>query len=127
MMFNLNAFDNSLPDGIPVLEVAPSETSDEPRRRQFVPLRGMEIVGEVTGPVAHLCLTQRFGLTQGECDRVLEAVYRFPLPGDAAVTGVTVRFGEVVIRAALAERASAERTYEQAKAEGRQAALATRE
>ena len=34
-----------------------------------------------------------------QCDQVLEAVYRFPLPGDAAVTGVRVKFGAVEIRA----------------------------
>jgi Ca-activated chloride channel family protein len=58
---------------------------------------------------------------------VLEAVYRFPLPGDAAVTAVRVQFGDVTIRARLDERCRAEADYETARREGRQAALATRE
>jgi Ca-activated chloride channel family protein len=129
-MFNLNRFENSLPDGFGVLEVVPGPEEQEPGQRAavpFVPLRWTELTGEVTGPVAALRLVQRFGYTRGECDRVLEAVYRFPLPGDAAVTAVTVRFGEVVIRAALKEREAAEQEYDAAKSEGRQAALATRE
>jgi Ca-activated chloride channel family protein len=58
---------------------------------------------------------------------VLEAVYRFPLPGDAAVTAVRVRFGDAEIRAELKERQQAEADYDRAKEQGRQAALATRE
>jgi Ca-activated chloride channel family protein len=57
----------------------------------------------------------------------VEAVYRFPLPGDAAVTGARVRFGEVEIRAALKERNQAEEEYKEAKQQGCQAALLTRE
>jgi Ca-activated chloride channel family protein len=58
---------------------------------------------------------------------MLEAVYRFPLPGDAAVTGVRVRFGDVEISAELKARQQAEADYEEAKRQGQQAALATRE
>lgn len=122
-MFNPREYANSLPDGFGVLEVVGEER--EPRR--FVPLRWTELTGEVIGPVGALCLTQVFGYTKGECDRALEALYRFPLPGDAAVTGVTVRFGQTEIRAALKEREEAERDYAEATAEGRQAALTTRE
>src|SRR5262249_27642374 len=68
-----------------------------------------------------------YGYTAEQCGQTLEAVYRFPLPGDAAVTGVTVRFGDVEIRAALKERERAEADYDEAKRQGRQAALATRE
>ncbi len=114
-MFNPRAYDNSRPDGIGVLEL---------EGRRFVPLRRSELRGEILGPLAALRLVQTFGVPAGP---VLEAVYRFPLPGDAAVTGVHVRFGTVEIRAALAERGQAEQKYEAAKAEGRQAALLTRE
>src|SRR5262249_47470388 len=65
--------------------------------------------------------------SRAQCDQVLEAVYRFPLPGDAAVTGVRVRFGAVEIQAELKERERAEQRYEEAKRQGRQAALLTRE
>src|SRR5262249_1304617 len=83
--------------------------------------------GELAGPLAALRLTQVFGYARNQCDRVLEAVYRFPLPGDAAATGVRVRFGAVEIRALLKERQHAESDYAEAKRHGRQAALLTRE
>ena len=123
-MFNPHTFENSRSDGFPVMEVA---DEDELVPRQFVPLRRTELSGTVTGPLADFTLVQNFGYTAAQCDRRLEALYRFPLPGDAAVTGVTVRFGEVEISAELKERARAEAEYDEAKRTGRQAALATRE
>jgi Ca-activated chloride channel family protein len=126
MMFDPKSFENSRPDGFSVLEVvAGLPDLDGPRR--FVPLKLTHLTGGIAGPLADLRLTQTFGYSAQECDQVLEALYRFPLPGDAAVTGVTVRFGEVVLQAELKERASAEADYEAAKREGRQATLATRE
>lgn len=144
-MFNSKAYWNSRPDGIPVLEVVDQPGTTEgagssiPRKsaaaaalaeegpRLFVPLKRTELRGEVAGPLAALRLTQVYGYTRAQCDRALEAVYRFPLPGDAAVTAVTVRFGDVEIQAELKERQQAEADYHEAKRQGRQAALATRE
>ena len=123
-MFNARLYENSLPDGIGVLEVV---TSPGEGRQLFVPLKRSELSGEVMGPLCTLRLTQVYGYTREQCDRVLEAVYRFPLPGDAAVTGVVVRFGEVEIRAELKERQQAESDYQEARRQGKQAALATRE
>lgn len=125
-MFNRTAFENSRPDGFPVLEIVPLEGT-EAAGRLFVPLRHTELSGEVCGPLAALTLTQAFAYSREQCDRVLEALYRFPLPGDAAVTGVRVRFGDTEIDAALKERGAAEKEYADARAEGRQAALTTRE
>ncbi|MEA2631709.1 MAG: Ca-activated chloride channel, partial [Chloroflexota bacterium] len=125
-MFNPNGFENSRPDGISVLEVV-GGGDDAGSARRFVPLRRTELRGDVAGPLAALRLTQVFSYSAGQCDRVLEAVYRFPLSGDAAVTSVRVRFGDVAIRAELAERGRAEADYEEARRKGRQAALATRE
>jgi Ca-activated chloride channel family protein len=125
-MFNRSAYDNSRPDGIGVLEVANGEPGEK-HPRLFVPLKRTELKGEVAGPLASLHLTQIYGYSKEQMDKVLEAVYRFPLPGDAAVTGVTVTFGDVEIKAELKEREEAEEDYEKAKQEGRQAALATRE
>ncbi|HXG13459.1 MAG TPA: VIT domain-containing protein [Gemmataceae bacterium] len=124
-MFNPQAYENSRPDGIGVLEIAGGEETDQPRR--FVPLRQTDLKGEVVGPLAALRLTQTFGYTREQCDQVLEALYRFPLPGDAAVTAVRVRFGDVEIRTELKERGKAEAEYDKAKQQGRQAALVTRE
>ena len=129
-MFNSSQFDNSRSDGFAVLEVVENSevlktSPDAPRR--FVPLRRTEIGGEVTGPLADMRLVQYFGYTAEQCGKTLEALYRFPLPGDAAVTGVTVRFGDVEVRAELKERRQAEADYAEAKRRGQQAALTTRE
>jgi Ca-activated chloride channel family protein len=126
-MFNRTAYENSRPGGIGVLEVANGAQPGEDQPRLFVPLQRTELRGEITGPLAALRLTQIYGYSREQMDKVLEAVYRFPLPGDAAVMGVTVTFGEVEIKAGLKERQEAEEEYEKAKEEGRQAALATRE
>jgi len=120
-MFNPRSYENSRADGIGVLEVV----GESPL--PFVPLKRSVLHGVIAGPLADLYLTQTFSYTRTSCDRVLEAIYRFPLPGDAAVTGVTVHFGEVEIVAELKARQQAEVDYAAAKKSGQQAALATRE
>lgn len=123
-MFHRANYENSRADGIGVLEIVGStgETS-----RQFVPLQRSELCGEVVGPLADLQLRQIFAYSHEQMAQTVEALYRFPLPGDAAVTNVTVHFGTVEIVATLAARAAAEAAYAAAKQEGRQAALAKRE
>ena len=122
-MFNPGLFLNSRPDGFGVLEILESETAP-PR---FVPLTKTVLQGEVMGPFADLRLTQHFRFAAESWPKPVEALYRFPLPGDAAVTGATVTFGDVRIKATLASREEAEAQYAEAKAAGKQAALATRE
>ena len=129
-MFNPRLFENSRPDGFPVLEIVDPRPADDERPARparFMPLRRSDLAGEISGPVAALVLTQRFRYEAEPSAPPIEAIYRFPLPGDAAVTGVRVQFGETEIRAELAERTAAEETYQQARDEGRQAALLTRE
>src|SRR5262245_27112343 len=126
-MFNPKTFANSRPDGIGAMEII-GETGNQPdQSRRFVPLKRTELSGEITGPLASLRLTQIYGYSKEQCDKTLEAVYRFPLPGDAAVTGVRVSFGEVEIVAELKELEQAETDYEEAMRTGRQAALTTPE
>ncbi len=121
-MLNRAAYWNTLPDGVAVLEMPGEEGA-----RAFVPLRETTIAGEVAGPLAALRVTHTFGYTRADFDRPIEALYRFPLPGDAAITAVSVRFGEVTIDAELQDREEAERAYDAAKEAGQQAALVTRE
>ena len=124
-MLNSQTFYNSRPDGFGVLEVA-GDPSAPDAARKFVPLMRTALTGTVTGPLATLTLAQTFAQPDQSTD-VLEALYRFPLPGDAAVTGVRVQFGDVEIRTTLKEREAAETDYKAAKRTGRQAALVTRE
>jgi Ca-activated chloride channel family protein len=127
-MLSNKIFHNTRPDGFPVLEIVSEGTETETETpRRFVPLKHTALSGEVTGPLADLCLTQTFGFSETVFSHPIEAAYRFPLPGDAAVTGVVVRFGEVEIVATLKKREEAEAEYEEAKQNGQQAAITTRE
>lgn len=126
-MFNRHTYENSRPDGVGLLEVV-GGTEQEPQEGPlFVPLKRTELHGEVAGPLADLRLVHTYGYTRKQCNLVLRAVYRFPLPGDAAVTGVRVRFGETEIATELKEREQAETDYGEAVQQGKQAALLTRE
>ncbi len=124
-MFNRLFCENTLPGGFGVLEVVKGQREEGPR--MFVPLKRTGVCGEVTGPLASLRLKQVFSYSKNECGRVLEGLYRFPLPGDAAVTSARVFFGNVEIATELRERAEAETAYKRAVDEGRQAVLASRE
>lgn len=126
-MFNPSAFENSRPDGVSVLEIVDDGAGRAEQPRRFVPLQRTKLEGEIVGPLASLRLSQTYRFSSEQSDKVLEAVYRFPLPGDAAVMGVRARFGEVEIIAELQERTKAEAGYAEAKTQGRQAALLTRE
>ncbi|MCC7368467.1 MAG: VWA domain-containing protein [Chloroflexi bacterium] len=129
-MFNPRTFENARPDGFPVLEIIPRPDRPDSatgQLRQFVPLQRTDLIGEIAGPVAALQLVQRFRFGAEVSAEPIEAAYRFPLPGDAAITGVSVQFGETSIQAELAERQQAEETYKRARDEGRQATLLSRE
>jgi Ca-activated chloride channel homolog len=105
-MLNPRAYFNSRPDGIGVLEVV---SDNDTAARRFAPLRRTDLAGSVAGPLATLTLTQTFALDGPPDGNAVEALYRFPLPGDAAVTGVRVAFGDVVIATTLKERPAAAR------------------
>jgi len=124
-VFDPGMFDNARRNHCACLVVVPDERRGVPDG--FVPLRQTTLSGSIVGPLARLRLVQVFSYAKTECDRVLEARYRFPLPGDAAVTGVRVQFGDVVVATNLEERSEAEKEYAAAREAGRQAALATRE
>lgn len=87
----------------------------------YCPLKEMALSGSLDGPLASLVLRQVFRGPDPE--KTVEAIYRFPLPGDAAVKSVTVAFGTVRIETALARREAARRDYREAVKRGRQAAL----
>lgn len=120
-MFNAIRFENSLPDGIGVLEVVNAKAN------RFIPMIRTELDGIIGGPLAELALTQVFQFSKDLFPHVVEALYRFPLPGDAAIKSVTVRFGETELVASLMDRKKAADEYKDALKEGQQAALVTRE
>ncbi len=129
-MFNRNTYFNSRGDGHPVLEIippAPAEGEAFSIPRLFVPLRHSHLTGTITGSLADLSLKQSFRFDSEENPSIVEAVYRFPLPGDGAVTGVKVCFGEVEISTTLKARQEADKEYAEARQSGKQAILLTRE
>ncbi|MCX6701261.1 MAG: VIT and VWA domain-containing protein, partial [Methanomicrobiales archaeon] len=123
MIFNSKWFDNSRIDGFAVLEIAGNSGAE----RMFVPLTRTHLNGRIDGPLADFTLSQTFRYSKEVYPSTIEALYRFPLPGDAAVLDVEVRFGNVVIHTTLKPRADAETDYNTAKKDEKAAVLVTRE
>jgi Ca-activated chloride channel family protein len=89
-------------------------------RYESVPLVHTDAAVDVRGLVASATVTQQY-VNSGTTP--VEAVYIFPLPHDAAVYDLEIRIGNRVIRSEIHERQEAKRVYEQAKADGKRAAL----
>jgi len=75
---------------------------------------------QVTGMVARTRLTQSFHNPGTES---VEGIYVFPLPENAAVDHLSMKIGEREIEGVIQEKEAARKAYEQAKTEGRKAAL----
>lgn len=119
-VLNRYSYDNSFPRSAYLVY-------NKKDQRFFVPLKKSSLSGRIAGPLAELSLRQTFMFSEEECQETVEAVYNFPLPGDAALDQVTVRFGKVKISTRLMDREEAEADYQEAKKKGRQAAILTRE
>ncbi len=78
----------------------------------------------VRGPIVEVVVTQRF---QNRGARPTEATYVFPLPVDAAVSGMEIETGNRTIHAAIAKRAVAQQRYEDAVRAGVAGALLDQE
>jgi Ca-activated chloride channel family protein len=90
----------------------------------YLPLRKTDVRLEVTAGVVSAEVTQRF---TNDTASPLEAVYIFPLPSRASVTGMELRVGDRVISSVVKEKQEARRTYEKAKRAGKKAALMEQE
>ncbi len=75
---------------------------------------------DVSGPVARIKVTQRF---QNPSKGWVEGTYVFPLPENSAVDVLKMQIGERFIEGQIKPRQEARKIYEQAKAEGKKAAL----
>lgn len=87
-------------------------------------LKHTSVEATITGFVSAVTVTQEF---ENPFREPVEAVYVFPLPDDAAVDDMTLAAGARVIRASVQKRQEARRLYEEAKAQGRRAALLDQE
>ncbi len=88
------------------------------------PLEHTDVRVEVSGFVARVTLTQRFGNPYSE---PIEAVYTFPMSDRAAVDTMLMKVGNRVIRGNIKEREEAQRIYQQARDAGKTASLLDQE
>jgi Ca-activated chloride channel homolog len=91
---------------------------------ESVPLVHTDAAVDVRGLVASATVTQQY---VNSSTTPIEAVYIFPLPQDGAVFDMEIRIGNRVIRSEVHERQEAKRVYEQAKLDGKRAALVEQE
>ncbi|MDR2260112.1 MAG: VWA domain-containing protein [Azoarcus sp.] len=85
-----------------------------------LPLKSTEVEVRVAGVIADVTVTQVY---KNEGARPIEAKYVFPGSTRAAVHAMNVRLADRLIEARIREKQQAKREYEQAKSEGRTAAL----
>lgn len=79
---------------------------------------GTDVDITVNGPIARATVLQRFRNTTGE---PADAIYAFPLPEQAVVETLNVKFGGRVIEGALSPRAEVDQLYDAARQAGRDA------
>ncbi len=94
------------------------------RRGEAIPLEGVEVEGEVLGAHARVVVRQRYRNTS---QRPVEAVYTFPLPSDATLTGFSMTCEGRRFEGAVKEREAAFRAYDDAVVAGHGAALVEQE
>jgi len=92
----------------------------KPGTYAIVPAVKSEVRITVTGPIVRTTVTQTFHNSTGRC---VEGLYVYPLPELSAVDTLKMTIGSRVIVGEIREREQARKEYEQAKSEGRKAAL----
>lgn len=97
----------------------PEETGTSPFLLESTSVRAL-----VTGPVAHVVVTQSWSNPNPV---PVDGLYIFPLPEGAAVTDMSLRIGERRIRGEMRRREEARALYEQARRQGRVAGLLDQE
>ncbi|CAI5693962.1 unnamed protein product [Oreochromis niloticus] len=89
-------------------------------RKEPVPLKSIEVELEVRDHVATVVSTLNY---ENKEDKPLEAVFVFPLPGDAAVCHFSAKIGQTQIVAEVKEKQKAREEYDDALSCGQQAFL----
>jgi Ca-activated chloride channel family protein len=128
----LGAVSGDSPDGPPAVAgilagfPRPRDGADpeNPPAPIALPLQKTEVRLNLSGGLLEAEVTQVF---TNSTDSALEAIYVFPLPSEATVTGMELRVGEWVIRSVVKEREQARQEYAAARTEGRKAALLEQE
>ncbi|XP_041652596.1 von Willebrand factor A domain-containing protein 5A-like [Cheilinus undulatus] len=89
-------------------------------KKEPVPLKSVEVEVEVRDHVATVVSTLNY---ENQEDKPLEAVFVFPLPGDAAVCHFSAKIGQTEIVAEVKEKQKAREEYDDALSSGQQAFL----
>ncbi|XP_040901630.1 von Willebrand factor A domain-containing protein 5A-like isoform X11 [Toxotes jaculatrix] len=89
-------------------------------QKEPVPLKSIEVELEVKDHVATLVSTLNY---ENKEDKPIEAVFVFPLPGDAAVCHFSAKIGQTEIVAEVKEKQQAREEYDDALSSGQQAFL----
>jgi Ca-activated chloride channel family protein len=84
------------------------------------PAVSTDIALEIRGVIARGRIHQRF---MNPTDHCVEALYAFPLPDNAAVDSLSITVANRKVEGEIKEREEAQKTYEQAKSEGKSASL----
>ncbi len=84
----------------------------------------IDVVMNITGMINRVSVTQSFSNTT---DNWQEGIYVFPLPENAAVDHMRLKIGERIIEGQIKEKQAAKKIYQQAKKQGKQAALTEQE
>ena len=85
-----------------------------------LPLEHTSVHAQLTGPLASVAVTQRFGNPLKEA---AELDYLFPLPAEAAVTGFELQIGKRHVQGDLQEAETARKSYETARDAGQRSGL----
>jgi len=91
-----------------------------PRARGGLPLQGVSAKGRLDGLLFELSVEQRY---RNESDRVIEAVFTFPVPVRAVLLGLELGLGERKLEAVAIAKAAATEKYERAIDDGDAAVL----
>lgn len=94
--------------------------TETPGEHIAAPVVSTDVKIDVTGPIARTVMTQRF---RNPSDGWVEGIYAFPLPEDSAVDTLRMRVGDRFIEGRIEEKVQAQQIYEEAKADGKAAAL----
>ncbi|XP_077466652.1 von Willebrand factor A domain-containing protein 5A-like isoform X2 [Stigmatopora argus] len=89
-------------------------------KNEPVPLKGIDVEVEVKDHVAVVVSTLHY---ENKEDKAIEAVFVFPLPGDAAVCQFSAKIGQTEIVAEVKEKQEAREEYDDALSSGHQAFL----
>ncbi|MBI4669643.1 MAG: hypothetical protein HY747_10775 [Elusimicrobia bacterium] len=97
-----------------------AEDANQLEKSRLLPLKHTDVRADISGNAALVEVTQVFA---NPADGPIEAVYVFPLPENAAVDELTLKVAGRLVHGMIKKREEAETIYEDARAQGKTAAL----